>query len=900
MAANGQLVFMDVDKVTFKGVGGASNAVIDTTTGKIGVGVDSPDANLHVLGNCFVSTNFELGGTMTMGTVTVRAQHELSAITATGNTTPHTVEFTNAETSLVTTGNVSVGKELTVAGNVSDLNVVSNVNMLHTANTASIKLNSNVVTEFPRSKKLIKYPRVALGTGGSPNSGTGGGYTLSGYTVKASDEYNATDYTASKAFTNTNIGSGDTWISTGSAYTSADGLPVANSATVAKFGQNGSWIEVGLPNAIQLHSTRVFGRHTHFTERSDTADIWASNTGNDGDWVKLTTISFNDTYTDVIPMVADIDTQAYYQYFAIQITKIGWNGTYANIGEWELFGIPEYDPEAHGTDVVVKSVPNVPNTDWLEVYYDAKDLVDGAVTSVEDLSPNSNGGLPSDSPQVSNGAFVFDGVNDYIYNSQTGYTGGNTYTGSAWIKKTANINGCVFQFGNGSNGNSFGIFYYGGSIDYIRAYVFGYAIANSNSGSIPWNEWIHVTGVYSDKTATLYINGIEVATNTGSTGITIPSTPYLTLGAQTDNTNTPYAGTYFTGSIANFRLFNRALTSDEIYQLYAYQKEYFGHGVLGMTLKAGRLGIGTSEPRVALDVRGDVNVEGRVLSGHASGGTESVVDGYKIHTFTTSSNFNVVTPGVVEYLIIGGGGGGGGTHGGGGGGGGFIQGHALVKSGSHSIVVGGGGTGSTAQGANGVNSTAFGLTAVGGGGGGRGYDANTSSAGNIGGSSGGSGPFVLTGSDSRDFGKVPEKTYTNRYQGNGGGGGNNTGGAGHAGGGGGAGGPGGNATTTSDYYAGNGISGAGGSGLVSYITGSPVIYAGGGSGGRWSGSQSINVQGGVGGTNGGGGIGGAIGASGMAATAGGINTGGGGGGGSDNGGRGGNGGSGIVVLRYPV
>ena len=131
MAANGQLVFTDVDKVTFKGVGNTSNAVIDTTTGKIGVGVDSPDANLHVLGNCFVSTNLELGGTMTMGTVTVNARHELSAITATGNTTPHTVEFQNATTGLVTTGNVSVGKDLTVAGNVAvdtDILFVDTVN----------------------------------------------------------------------------------------------------------------------------------------------------------------------------------------------------------------------------------------------------------------------------------------------------------------------------------------------------------------------------------------------------------------------------------------------------------------------------------------------------------------------------------------------------------------------------------------------------------------------------------------------------------------------------------------------------------------------------------------------------------------------------------------------------
>ena len=114
MSANGQLVFTDVDKVTFKGVGNTSNAVIDTLTGKIGVGIDTPSANLHVVGNCYISTNFELGGTMTMGTVTVEAQHELSAITATGNVTPHTIQFTNPTTAFTTTGNVSVVGELSL------------------------------------------------------------------------------------------------------------------------------------------------------------------------------------------------------------------------------------------------------------------------------------------------------------------------------------------------------------------------------------------------------------------------------------------------------------------------------------------------------------------------------------------------------------------------------------------------------------------------------------------------------------------------------------------------------------------------------------------------------------------------------------------------------------------
>ena len=116
MSTNGQLVFTDVDKITFKGVGNASNAVIDTLTGKIGVGVDSPEANLHVVGNSYVSTNLELGGTLIMGTVNVEAQHSLEAVTATGNTTPLTIEFTNPTTSLVASGNVEVAGVVGTSG----------------------------------------------------------------------------------------------------------------------------------------------------------------------------------------------------------------------------------------------------------------------------------------------------------------------------------------------------------------------------------------------------------------------------------------------------------------------------------------------------------------------------------------------------------------------------------------------------------------------------------------------------------------------------------------------------------------------------------------------------------------------------------------------------------------
>jgi len=80
----------------------------------------------------------------------------------------------------------------------------------------------------------------------------------------------------------------------------------------------------------------------------------------------------------------------------------------------------------------------------------------------------------------------------------------------------------------------------------------------------------------------------------------------LYLGTRANASGGPESTRYLDCSIANLRLFDRALTGDEVWQLYAYQKEYFGHGNLDMALKSGRLGIGNPEPRAVLDVRGDI------------------------------------------------------------------------------------------------------------------------------------------------------------------------------------------------------------------------------------------------------------------------------------------------------
>jgi hypothetical protein len=182
---------------------------------------------------------------------------------------------------------------------------------------------------------------------------------------------------------------------------------------------------------------------------------------------------------------------------------------------------------------------------------------------------------------------------------------------SFWFKVNAHI-GTTWNYLahlgiRGTNGDSTLV---GLQNDQISITTWGDSKINSGVVATP-GVWYHVTstwpgGAFYDN-AKLYINAVSYGdtanTRDEADPLSFPTSGNkLTLGKQMNTTSD-----YFDGSIANFRLFNRALTSDEIYQLYAYRKEYFGHGDLSMTLKAGRLGIGTSEPRAALDVRGDIH-----------------------------------------------------------------------------------------------------------------------------------------------------------------------------------------------------------------------------------------------------------------------------------------------------
>ena len=125
----------------------------------------------------------------------------------------------------------------------------------------------------------------------------------------------------------------------------------------------------------------------------------------------------------------------------------------------------------------------------------------------------------------------------------------------------------------------------------------------------------------------------------------------------------------------------------------------------------------------------------KTVAGLPSGGNITTSGSYRIHTFNSSSTFNVPAglSTTAEYLIVAGGGGGGADNSGGGGAGGMLTGSTSISTNSYSVVVGGGGSGSGPSGGdsgpyatNGANSSALGITAIGGGRGGSAGGANGS------------------------------------------------------------------------------------------------------------------------------------------------------------------------------
>jgi hypothetical protein len=91
----------------------------------------------------------------------------------------------------------------------------------------------------------------------------------------------------------------------------------------------------------------------------------------------------------------------------------------------------------------------------------------------------------------------------------------------------------------------------------------GLAVSTTNN-SLNYNTWYHVTTVKSGASMKIYLNGI--LNNTGNIGLSTPNytNAYGTFGSMVSTAYTPPFYSALNGKIDEFRIYNRALTADEM------------------------------------------------------------------------------------------------------------------------------------------------------------------------------------------------------------------------------------------------------------------------------------------------------------------------------------------------
>src|SRR3989344_3092088 len=194
-------------------------------------------------------------------------------------------------------------------------------------------------------------------------------------------------------------------------------------------------------------------------------------------------------------------------------------------------------------------------------------------TYVEDLSGQNNRGqlmnMSTSTARVKGKigqALSFDGSNDFVVNDASNIP---KVTISAWINipnYPAN-NSLVAGFSNDIGNNFNDKIIYVGTDGKVYFYVFdgGSKTTSAPAAAISPNTWHHVVGTANGNNAYSYVDGVLVGSVTAGNTYTSYSTPKIFINGDIGIVN---RFRYLNGKIDDVRVYNRALSADEIKRLY--------------------------------------------------------------------------------------------------------------------------------------------------------------------------------------------------------------------------------------------------------------------------------------------------------------------------------------------
>jgi hypothetical protein len=214
----------------------------------------------------------------------------------------------------------------------------------------------------------------------------------------------------------------------------------------------------------------------------------------------------------------------------------------------------------YGSDMTFTTLYPPPPTSGLSAYYpfngnandESVNNYNGTVTGAV-LSPDRFG--------TNNSSYYFNGINNKIYIGNSLIVQ-DRISVSCWVKSTATSGQIIstgsrnsYRIGKTENGVDCGL--------YLSDATDGYGIGAS--AVVDCSDWTHVVIVYNGSEVKLYINGQLKSSDTGAGSVFCNQTVYLNFGTYQWGSS---CSDWYKGYLDDVRLYNRAITSEEVNALY--------------------------------------------------------------------------------------------------------------------------------------------------------------------------------------------------------------------------------------------------------------------------------------------------------------------------------------------